>query len=71
MTPNNITEKCKSIFTSFRLSARANHYLTAAASRSGRSKSKEASFRLEDHLLRFKHIETVSGYVIERGQGDD
>ena len=71
MTEDTNSKQYRPVSISFKISARANRYLTEAASRSGRSKSKEASFRLEDHLLRFKHIETVSGYVIERGQGDD
>lgn len=42
-----------SVYISIRISGKMNRLLTASAKTSGRSKTKEAYFRLDDHLNRF------------------
>lgn len=44
------------VFISFEVDAKANKFLTEAASKSGRTKRQEARLRLHDHLHRFASI---------------
>lgn len=50
----------ESVFISFQLSARGNKLITESATRSGRTKKKEALLRLEDHLRRYRSISEIS-----------
>lgn len=68
VTEDTSSKQYRPVSISFKISARANRYLTEAINRSGRSKLQEARLRLEDHLLRFMDIATISGGVSKRAQ---
>ena len=50
----------KRVMISFEVDAKANKFLTEAASKSGRTKRQEAKLRLHDHLHRFASISELS-----------
>lgn len=50
----------QSVFISFEVDAKANKFLTEAASKLGRTKRQEAKLRLHDHLQRFSSISEMS-----------
>jgi hypothetical protein len=59
MENNNYPE----VYISFRLSPKANEFLTEAANRAGRSKKIEAKMRLESHLRYFESILNLDSFT--------
>lgn len=54
-----MSEVYKDVYISFKISATANQLLSELAEKSGRSKKKEAKFRLESNLI-LEKTQTIS-----------
>ena len=52
------------VYISFKISAEANKFLTESAEKSGRSKKKEASLRLESNLALIEAISTMENFTV-------